>query len=106
MILTSQKQTPVVAPMIIPSNHMVSSLNQRHSGFAANLPLQTTTLSNDKTDLEIIVTNPNYQPTKYLNSRPSTTRHKLLRDLSHTALSSNEKVYTNYKERVEVCMSF
>uniref|UniRef100_A0A0A1WF48 Uncharacterized protein n=1 Tax=Zeugodacus cucurbitae TaxID=28588 RepID=A0A0A1WF48_ZEUCU len=101
MLQTSQKQTRLVAPTFIPSNQLDPTLTKHCSGSTANMPLLTTTLSNDKTDLEIIVTNPNYQPTKYLNSRPNTTRHKLLRDLSHTALSSNEDIYADRNERVE-----
>lgn len=106
MLQTSQKQTRVVTPVFITSNHLDPSLNKTRSGPAANLPLKTPTLSNYKTDLEIIVTNPNYQPTAYINSRPNTTRHKLLRDLSHTVLSSNEEIYIDRNEHVEVCMCF
>ncbi|XP_069962773.1 uncharacterized protein [Bactrocera oleae] len=102
MLQTSQKQTRVVTPVFIPSNHLDPSLNKTRSGPAANLPLKTPTLSNYKTDLEIIVTNPNYQPTAYINSRPNTTRHKLLRDLSHTVLSSNEEIYIDRNEHVEL----
>ncbi|XP_039969870.1 uncharacterized protein LOC120781705 isoform X3 [Bactrocera tryoni] len=102
MAQTSQNQTRVVAPVSIPSNYLDPSLNKTCSRPAENLPLKTSTLSNDRTDIEIIVTNPHYQPTAYMTSRPNTTRHKLLRDLSHTALSSNEEIYTDHSEYIEL----
>uniref|UniRef100_A0A034WH71 Uncharacterized protein n=2 Tax=Bactrocera dorsalis TaxID=27457 RepID=A0A034WH71_BACDO len=102
MAQTSQKQTRVVAPVFIPSNHLDPYFNKTRSRPVDNLPLKTSTLSNDKTDIEIIVTNPNYQPTAYMTSRPNTTRHKLLRDLSHTALSSNEEIYTDRSKYIEL----
>lgn len=56
----------------------------------------------DKTELEIIVNNPNYE-TK--NVRPGSSRHKLLQDLRHTDISkmiNTETVSERNRRNAEV----
>ncbi|XP_054741951.1 uncharacterized protein LOC129247075 [Anastrepha obliqua] len=85
-----------------PNNQIDSSLNNTYSRSSINLSSQSASIPNIKTDLEIIVTNPNYQPSKYIISRPNTNRHKKLENLRHTALSSTEDVNTNRYKRSEL----
>ncbi|XP_053960446.1 LOW QUALITY PROTEIN: uncharacterized protein LOC128864721 [Anastrepha ludens] len=91
----SLTKPPADVSTLSPRNQIDSSLNNTYSQSSINLSSQSASIPNSKNDLEIIVTNPNYQPSKYIFSRPNTNRHKKLENLRHTALSSTEDVYTN-----------
>lgn len=63
------------------------SIAAPHASVNTTARSSATNSSTDKTDLEIIVNNPNYVPSKS-TTRPGSTRHKLLQDLRHIELSN------------------
>ncbi|XP_055905309.1 uncharacterized protein LOC129940836 isoform X2 [Eupeodes corollae] len=68
-------------------------------------PLSTSRSSSDKTDLEIIVNNPDYE---IKSPRPGSARHRLLQDLKHTEISNivnNDGVTERNRRNAEMEMA-
>lgn len=81
----------------ISNDNIISKHNESHNFVPA-------TSRSDNTEMEIIVNNPNYEPPKHTDTRPGSTRHKLLQDLRHTELSKmmfDDAIQNRNQENIE-----
>lgn len=83
----------------------IPSENIHHKPTTTTTPTPSTSRSSDKTDLEIIVNNPDYE---IKSPRPGSARYKHLQDLKHTDLSTmvnNDGVTERNRRNAEMEMA-